>query len=70
MKLQGGEFVVRAKNNSDENIYVQKAWLNGRALERSYLRLSDFHGGSELVLEMGPNPSVWGKESRPPSFAS
>lgn len=70
MKLQGGEFVVRAENNSDENIYVQKAWLNGRALERSYLRLSDFHGGSELVLEMGPNPSSWGKESRPPSFAS
>ena len=41
-----------------------------KTLERSYLRLSDFHGGSELLLEMGPDPSPWGRESRPPSFVS
>jgi len=70
MKLQGGDFVVQAQNAHQDNIYVQRAWLNGRVLERSYLRLSEFHGGSELVLEMGENPSLWAKESRPPSFAS
>ena len=70
LKLHGGDFVVQAKGAHEDNIYVQRAWLNGRALERSYLRLSEFHGGSELVLEMGETPSSWAKESRPPSFVS
>jgi putative alpha-1,2-mannosidase len=70
LKLYGGDFVVQAKGAHEDNIYVQRAWLNGRALERSYLRLSEFHGGSELVLEMGEKPSSWAKESRPPSFVS
>ena len=60
----------RIKYGSSDHIHVQKAWLNGRALERSYLKLSEFHAGSVLTLEMGPEPSGWGTESRPPSFIS
>ncbi len=70
LKLTGGEFVLEARGGSSDHIHVQKAWLNGRALERSYLKLSEFHAGSVLTLEMGPEPSGWGTESRPPSFIS
>ena len=70
LKLPGGEFVIRARNQQKDHYYVQRARLNGRALDRSYLKLSEFQAGSELVLEMGASPSDWGKESRPPSFVS
>ena len=70
LKLPGGEFVIRARNQQKDHYYVQRACLNGRALDRSYLKLSEFQAGSELVLEMGASPSDWGKESRPPSFVS
>ena len=70
LKLPGGEFVIRARSQQKDHYYVQRASLNGRALDRSYLKLSEFQAGSELVLEMGASPSDWGKESRPPSFVS
>jgi|TARA_B100000959_G_scaffold86377_1_gene91738 predicted alpha-1,2-mannosidase len=70
LKLPGGEFVVRTRNHHADHYYVQRAWLNGRELDRSYLKLSEFQAESELLLEMGKEPSPWGSGSRPPSFVS
>ncbi len=70
LKLLGGNFTVTALNQKPDNIYVQRAWLNGRPLERCYLKLSEFSAEAELTLEMGPKSVGWASKSRPPSFIS
>ncbi len=56
----GKTFTVVAKNNSDRNIYVQSARLNGKTLKNSYIEFNDIHHGGTLELVMGPKPSKWG----------
>ena len=56
----GKTFSVVAKNNSDRNIYVQSARLNGKALKNSYIEFNDIRHGGTLELVMGPKPSKWG----------
>ena len=56
----GKTFTVVAKNNSDRNIYVQSARLNGKTLKNSYIEFNDICHGGTLELVMGPKPSKWG----------
>lgn len=56
----GKTFTVVAKNNSDKNIYVQSARLNGKTLKNSYIDFNDIRHGGTLELVMGPKPSKWG----------
>ena len=60
---QGGKFVVRALDNSPENVYIQSAKLNGEPYNKCYINFSDIAAGGELELQMGaePNPD-WGVE--------
>lgn len=55
----GNTFTVVAKNNSDKNIYVQSARLNGKTLKNSYVDFNDIRRGGTLELVMGPKPSKW-----------
>ncbi len=55
----GKTFTVVAKNNSDRNIYVQSARLNGKALKNSYIEFNDIRHGGTLELVMRPKPSKW-----------
>ena len=58
---RGTQFVIKAKNASRENKYVQSAKLNGRKLETFYFPVSELLKGGELILEMGPVPNkTWG----------
>jgi len=53
--------IVNIKNSDDE-IYIQKAVLNGKALNRSYLDYTEIRNGGTLELTLGKNPSTdWGK---------
>ena len=63
----GKSFTVRAINNSDKNMYVQKVRLNGKAYTKSYIDFKDIMRGGTLELTMGPKPSKWGtaKKDRP-----
>ncbi len=63
----GKTFTVKAVNNSDENIYVQSATLNGKRYDKSYIDYRDIIAGGTLELVMGPKPSKWGtaKKNRP-----
>ena len=63
----GKTFTVNAINNSDENIYVQSAKLNGKRYDKSYIDYRDIVAGGTLELVMGPKPSKWGtaKKNRP-----
>ena len=65
----GREFVIEAHNNSPANIYIQSARLNGRPLERAWIRHDEIVAGGRLEFEMGPNPNPgWGtgSNSAPP----
>lgn len=58
---EGDTFTIIARNNSPENIYIQKAWLNGREYNKCWIDFSDIVSGSTLELEMGPEPNhKWG----------
>lgn len=53
----GKYFRVQVVNNSDKNIYIQKAELNGRPYTKSYLRHKDIMDGGTLKLYMGNKPN-------------
>ncbi|MBS1666129.1 MAG: GH92 family glycosyl hydrolase [Bacteroidetes bacterium] len=62
--IDGKQFVVTAKGLSKENIYVQKAMLNGKAYTKSYIKHADIMKGGELMLYMGDKPSAtWGTKN-------
>ncbi len=50
--------------------YVQSVALNGVALERTWLRGDEVHRGGRLLVELGPEPSDWGRIARPPSASA
>ncbi len=63
----GKTFTVKALNNSDKNIYVQRATLNGKRYDKGYIDYRDIISGGTLELIMGPKPSKWAtaKKNRP-----
>ena len=61
IQVGGGKtFTIKTENNSDDNIYIQSARLNGKPYKKCYLMFQDIVKGGELVLTMGPNPSAFG----------
>lgn len=59
---EGKRFTVIAENNSEENIYIQSAELDGRPYPYSYIRHADLLRGGTLRLKMGPKPSDFGSD--------
>ncbi len=58
----GKTFVLEAKGNSEANLYIQSAMLNGKPLTRPVLYHDDLVKGGKLVLQMGPKPNpAWGR---------
>lgn len=66
VKLENGNtFTVIAKDNSRRNVYIQKAMLNGKEYNKSYLLHKDIMNGSTLLFEMGPHPNKkWGSNMK------
>ncbi len=63
IQLQNGKtFTVVANNNSETNVYIQKATLNGKPYGKCHIDYSDIMAGGTLVLEMGAEPNTkWGR---------
>jgi putative alpha-1,2-mannosidase len=57
----GESFTIVAHDNSEQNLYIQRAELNGEPYEKCYINFSDIASGGELQLWMGAEPSEWGK---------
>ena len=57
--MSGNDFIIKAYNNGDDNIYIQKALLNGRELNVPYIDFADIAKGGMLELFMGPVESEW-----------
>jgi putative alpha-1,2-mannosidase len=49
--------------------YVRSATLNDDPLGDSWLSARELHQGGTLRLELGPEPSDWGRATRPPSVS-
>ena len=59
LKLQNGnEFKIIAKNNSEENFYIESASLNGKEWNKNYLNYEDVMQGGTLQLEMIDTPNM------------
>jgi predicted alpha-1,2-mannosidase len=67
----GKDFVIVADENSEKNIYIQSATLNGKPLNRPWFTHADIANGGKLVFKMGPAPNrSWGSapDAAPPSM--
>jgi len=71
IKLEDGKtFEVTAPKTSKENIYVQSVKLNGKPLNRCWLKHDEIVKGGKLEFVMGSKPSSWAfKGERVPSSA-
>ena len=68
LHLAGGkDFLIEARNLSADNMYVTSATLNGRVLDRAWLRHREIAAGGRLVLTMANAPSRWAQHNPPPS---
>ncbi|WP_143962794.1 GH92 family glycosyl hydrolase [Litoribacter populi] len=62
----GERFVIKTFDNSSENIYIQKARLNGEELQNFWFTHEDFANGGELEIWLGPEPNKnWGVSNLP-----
>ncbi len=81
LTVDGGEFVVETTGHLEQPVgadglehdpppqYVQSARLNGRPLEVTHVSARDVRRGGVLQVELGPEPSPWGRDARPPSVS-
>ncbi|MFB2556182.1 glycoside hydrolase domain-containing protein [Herbiconiux liangxiaofengii] len=72
MAVRGGDFVIRTEGFVEPVAggpvqYVQRMWLNGHPLERTWISGDELHRGGQLMVELGPEPGEWGTRVLPPS---
>ena len=68
----GKTFNIKAIDNSDRNVYIQSATLNGKPFTRTWITQDEITDGGSLVFRMGPEPNRnWGtgKDDAPPSMS-
>jgi len=68
----GKDLVIVANNNSEKNLYIQSATLNGKPLDQPWFHHSAIANGGKLEFNMGPSPNKnWGSapEAAPPSMS-
>ncbi|KOH45444.1 GH92 family glycosyl hydrolase [Sunxiuqinia dokdonensis] len=53
----GKQFVIEARNNNKDHVYIQSAELNGKTYTRNYIRYQDLVSGGKLTLEMVDQPN-------------
>ena len=51
--------LIEAKNNSEENIYIQGIKLNGKKVKKPVIPFEEIVNGGKIEFEMGPKPGKW-----------
>ena len=54
----GKKFIIEAPLNSNENVYIKSASLNGSIYTKNFLTHSDIIKGGVLKLDMDNNPAI------------
>ena len=67
--VPGGTFTIVAENNSNENKYIRRVWLDGRPYTKPYIDYAEIMRGAELRFEMGAEPRVWYCADEPAEYA-
>ncbi|RYE23497.1 MAG: glycoside hydrolase family 92 protein [Sphingobacteriales bacterium] len=52
----GKKFIIEAKNNRPDNVYIQAVRLNGNAYTHNFITYKDMMQGGTLSLDMGNKP--------------
>jgi predicted alpha-1,2-mannosidase len=69
IRLQRGRrFIIEAPGASETTPYITGARLNGRRLDRAWLRHDELARGGRLELDLSNKPGGWGQSERPPSL--
>jgi len=56
-------FTITSENLTEQNIYIQKVMLNGKAWNSPYFSYNELKNGGELIFTMGPKPNKkWGTQ--------
>jgi putative alpha-1,2-mannosidase len=64
---EGKQFEITTTNNSEENMYIQSAELNGRTLNAPWFSHEVYRKGGKLNINLGPQPNKnWGASIDPP----
>lgn len=59
LKFENGKtLTIEAVNQSDKNVYVQKATLNGKEINRTYITHAEIMNGGRLTFSMSDKPKV------------
>jgi predicted alpha-1,2-mannosidase len=69
----GKQFVIDATSNATENVYINKATLNGAALDANWIDHDVIMKGGKLVLDMKATPNTTrgvGEKARPFSMSA
>jgi len=54
----GKSFTVIARNNRENNVYIESATLNGEPFNRNYITHEEIMQGGVLKMTMGPEPNM------------
>ena len=52
----GNKLAIEAPGNNKQNIYIQDVKLNGRLIDRNFIRHDELLEGGKLIVRMGPEP--------------
>jgi predicted alpha-1,2-mannosidase len=67
----GKNLIIKARGNSEKNLYIQSATLNGQSWNKPWFSHADICNGGTFVFKMGPRPNPnWGNapDAAPPSM--
>jgi putative alpha-1,2-mannosidase len=53
VQLQGGRLTILADNAAPDHPYIRRVWLNGKLLDRYWVRHAEIAAGGTLRFEMG-----------------
>ncbi|MFI2743665.1 GH92 family glycosyl hydrolase [Zhouia sp. PK063] len=53
----GKKLIIEANGNSDENVYIKSATLNGTSYDKNYITYEDIASGGILKLQMSDTPN-------------
>lgn len=59
LKVAGGQMHIVVENNSEQNKYIQRVWLNGKEYRQPWITHADLTAGGELRIEMGTEKKLW-----------
>ena len=63
----GEQLIITAHDLSNKNVFIQKILLNGKSLNRSWLKHNEISGTGKIEFFMGKNPNNNWDKLRPPS---